>query len=88
MDDNILLKIIEKFKIKIIFHLTIGKRDNNMTQYSDDQIKEFITNNEEQILNSANTMYNDYERDNELTLISNDECENDWYREYIEELLT
>lgn len=85
--DIIISKIIKKMTTELICHVTIGKTDNDETPYSENQINELLTEKKENIKTSAENMYDNYENDGELYLIFNGKCENDWHREYMEDLL-
>ena len=66
--------------------LTIGRTDNDLAPYSDDQITDFIKANGDKIDSVIHNMIIDYDNDNELTLLKDPQL--DWIREYLYPVVT
>lgn len=63
--------------------LTIGKTDNDLEPFTDDEINKFIEDNADNIETAITTMIRDYEEDDDCKLLR--EPELDWIREYLYE---
>ncbi len=87
MEENIninqnIRNILRKKIIKIIHcDLTIGRTDADLQPLEENEINNFITNNNNNIEQTINTMIHDYEEDGELEELVNPE--NDWILEYL-----
>jgi hypothetical protein len=78
---------IEKLIHKMITNdLTIGRSDNNLPQFTDDEIKEFILINNANIKLVIENIINDYSADNELESLENPLY--DWIGEYLYEIIS
>lgn len=75
-----------KIAMMITNDLTIGRTDNDLAPYSDDQITDFIKANGDKIDSVIHNMIIDYDNDNELTLLKDPQL--DWIREYLYPVVT
>lgn len=77
--DNILKHFYDELNSAIIY-------GENYYTYSSEEVDELMEDLNFEIKLAAQKMYDDYSRDNELDVLINDNAENDWYREYLNEL--
>ena len=61
--------------------LTIGRNDNNLQQFTNEEIDKFIKDNNENIENVISLIITEYNNDDELYLLKNPSKE--WIREYL-----
>jgi len=80
-DDNIRQIIKERMIEELISNLTIGMLDNDLKEYSEDEIVNFLNKNDDKLNDSVDEMFNDYKNDDELNDILT--APNDWFREYL-----
>lgn len=71
----------DKIITQITADLTIGRSDNDLNPYTQEQINEFIQKNELNIKNTIENMINDCKEYIELEELNNPE--DDWIREYL-----
>lgn len=80
-EDNI-KKIIKNSMIEELrSKLTTGMLDNDLKEYTEDEIVTYLTKNDDKLNASVNEMFNDYKNDNELGDIPT--APNDWFKEYL-----
>ena len=75
-----------KIILMITNDLTIGRSDNDLLPYTDDEIIKFIEANNNNIEKVIKTIIDDYANDNELDTI-NDDILLDWIGEYLYEVI-
>jgi ATP phosphoribosyltransferase regulatory subunit HisZ len=76
-------KLYDMVISQITADLTIGRYDNDLEQYTKDEITEFINLNIDNIDNVINNIIDDYTRDNDVEELLNPEL--DLIREYLYE---
>lgn len=79
MDYHTLLK--NKIIFMITNDLTIGRNDNDLIPFTDNQINAFIQTNNDKIETVIKNIINDYAADGELELLQNPPL--DWIGEYL-----
>jgi hypothetical protein len=70
---------------QIITNLTFGREDDNLEPYNNEQINNFIVDNNDKITNAINSMIKDYTDEDELEDLK--EPYGDWIREYLYEYI-
>lgn len=81
-DGNSIKRIIkEKMIEELRSNLTLGMLDNELKEYSEDEIVNFLNENIIRLDNAADEMFKDYNNDGELNDILT--APNDWFREYL-----
>jgi hypothetical protein len=73
----------QKMEKQLRCDMTIGMADENMEEYTEEEIAKFISDNNEEISKAIDEMYLAYEEDNDLESL--EQPENDWIREYLYE---
>jgi len=83
MDQDSFIKdfIREKMILQIRADLTIGREDNDLKAFTDEEINEYITKEEESLSRAVLEMYNTYKDDGELNDIPT--APDDWFREFL-----
>ena len=61
--------------------LTIGRSDNDLRPFTEDEVTNFIELNQNNIETAIDNIIRDYTEDNELESLNNPEL--DWIREYL-----
>lgn len=70
-----------KIELMLTNDLTVGRIDNNLIPFTNNQIDNFIKDNKDNILRVIVTMINDYNHDNELETLLDPPL--DWIGEYL-----
>lgn len=65
--------------------LTIGRNDNDLQEFSNEEINSFLIKNENNIENVITTIIDVYTKDNDLELLENPLC--DWIDEYLYDVI-
>ena len=65
--------------------LTIGRNDNDLQEFSNEEINSFLIKNENNIENVITTIIDVYTKDNNLKLLENPQC--DWIGEYLYDVI-
>jgi hypothetical protein len=79
--DNIKQSLYEKMLMMIRNDLTIGRIEMDLEPHTDEEINEFIRNNDNRIKKAIQNMINDYAQDNELDDLKDPPL--DWLGEYL-----
>ena len=74
-------QIREAMKYEIQATLTFGREDNDMEEYSEKEIENFLNINNDKLEEAVKKMYLDYRKDLDLDDLRHAEL--DWYREYL-----
>lgn len=80
-NDSIKRIIKEKMIEELRSNLTIGMSDNDLKEYSEDEIVNFLNENNNKLDNATDEMFKDYNDDGELNDILT--APDDWFREYL-----
>jgi hypothetical protein len=76
---QLFIDIKNAFKKEITAYMTIGMKDNNKKSFTEEQINDFLKNNDELLIKLTLEMYKDNNKDGEEEY----PYELDWYREYL-----
>ena len=71
---------------KIMINLIKSKLKDTNPSFTKNDVNEFVTRNNKQILNAASKMVSDYEGDDELDDLKNPNIKKSWVKEYLEEI--
>lgn len=76
--------IVTVMREQVVCDLTIGKTDNLLQPFNNQEIKDYLDQNKDLILQAATDMYETYTQDGDIDDLGDGSFgESDWYREFL-----
>ena len=81
MTSNYFTLVLNKMKEQIKYDLTVGRTDEKLEPFTENQIDDFICKMREKLEKIVNKMLEDFQEEDELETLYN--AEKDWFCEYL-----